>query len=325
MHKDRVGAVAIGRNEGERLKRCIMSLQAEGIKITYVDSGSKDGSAEWAISQGISVVHLDMSRPFTAARARNKGFAQLIDLAPDIEFVQFIDGDCELQPDWLEKALSFLEEKPSAALVCGRRREKYPNESVFNQLCDIEWDTPVGETKACGGDFLIRSDSFNQVGGFRDDVIAGEEPELCFRLRAAGWKIYRLGFEMTLHDAAIYKFSQWWRRARRCGYAYALGASIHGRSPERYKVIECLRILFWGMSLPTSILLLCVVNTYFSVLLLIYLAQVFRLYRRSKIAHPLRMYNAIFLMLGKFPEAFGLLEFLVVRLRGSQVRIIEYK
>src|SRR3990167_5804095 len=219
-----IGVVVIGRNEVERLERCLASLVGAAGKIVYVDSGSTDASVPMAQGLGVEVVALDMSRPFTAARARNEGFACLQRLQPDIHFVQFVDGDCEVVDDWLAKAQAFLCEHPAVAVVCGRRRERFPQRSIYNRMCDLEWDTPVGEAKACGGDALMRADAFAAVKGFRADLIAGEEPELCVRLRAIGWKVWRLGEEMTLHDAAMTHFSQWWQRTLRGGHAFAEGA-----------------------------------------------------------------------------------------------------
>ena len=123
---------------------------------------------------GAHVVNLDLSRPFTAARARNEGFAALKMLSPTIGYVQFIDGDCSLADEWIAKAHDFLENRAAIAVVCGRRRELYPKASVYNLICDIEWDTPVGEAASCGGDALMRVDAFEDVGGFRSNLIAGE-------------------------------------------------------------------------------------------------------------------------------------------------------
>lgn len=208
-----IGVVVIGRNEGQRLERCLVSLAHGADKVMYVDSGSTDGSLQLAANLGVAVLALDMSIPFTAARARNEGFAALQRLLPSMQLVQFVDGDCEVNASWLATAQAFLEQHPAVAVVCGRRRERFPQRSVYNLLCDLEWDTPVGEAKACGGDALMRADAFAAVGGFRPDLIAGEEPELCVRLRANGWKIWRLAAEMTLHDAGMTRFTQWWRRS----------------------------------------------------------------------------------------------------------------
>ena len=243
-----IDAVVIGRNEGARLVACLASLQGVARRIVYVDSGSTDESCGQAAAMGAQVVALDLALPFTAARARNAGLAVLAEDPP--EFVQFVDGDCEIEPGWIDSALAFLAEHPEVAVVCGRRRERDPARSIYNRLADAEWDTPVGEAVACGGDAVMRHDAVAAIGGYRAALIAGEEPELCLRLRRAGWKIWRLDAPMTRHDAAMTRFSQWWRRSRRAGHAFAEGAMLHGGGPERHWVGETRRALLWGAVLP---------------------------------------------------------------------------
>jgi GT2 family glycosyltransferase len=316
----RIGAVAIGRNEGARLRRCLASLQGRAGRIVYVDSGSTDDSPQAAAAAGAEIVALDLARPFTAARARNEGFERLMGLGTP-EYVQFIDGDCELQPSWLEAAVAFLDGRPDVAAVCGRRRERHPGRSIYNRLIDREWDTPLGEAAACGGDVLMRVEAFRTAGGFDPRLIAGEEPELCLRLRAAGWRIWRLDAEMTLHDAAITRFGQWWRRARRAGHAYAEGAAMHGAAPERHRVAQTRRALIWGFALPVAVLVLGLLVPPLALLLaLAWPVQVARLARRSG-----DLSEALFLTLGKIPEAIGVLDYHLGRLSGRRRGLIEYK
>ena len=156
------GIVAIGRNEGERLRRCLESVVGRGHAVVYVDSGSTDGSVERARSFGAEVVELDLSVPFTAARARNAGFARLEQVAPDVALVQFVDGDCEVAPGWLDLARAMLDERPDVAVVAGRRRERHRDDTPYNRLADLEWDTPIGEAAACGGDAMIRVKAFRR-------------------------------------------------------------------------------------------------------------------------------------------------------------------
>ena len=163
--------------------------------IVYVDSGSTDRSVEVAADIGAWVVSLDLTLPYTAARARNEGYLALKSRKPALRFVQFIDGDCSLAPGWLETARAFIGNRSDLAIVCGRLRERYPNASIYNYFCDMEWDTPIGEAPACGGDALVRVEAFDVVRGFSTSLIAGEEPELCLRLREQGWKIWLLDTE----------------------------------------------------------------------------------------------------------------------------------
>ena len=321
-----IGLVVIGRNEGDRLRKCLMSVLGQVGKVVYVDSGSTDGSVYMARSLGVEVLELDMTRPFTAARARNEGFKHLLALVPELLYVQFVDGDCEVIAGWLNKAALFLNERLDVAVVCGRRRERFPDRSVYNLLCDIEWDTPVGEAKACGGDAMMRADALEQVGGFRDNLIAGEEPELCVRLRARGWKIWRMAEEMTLHDAAISHIGQWWRRTKRCGYAYAEGAHLHGAPPEMHGVKASWSVWIWGVGIPAAAICMSIyLGVWGLSILFIYPAQVVRLALNGKRSVRENWWSALFLVLGKFPEAFGQLSFLTDRLAGRSARLIEYK
>ncbi|WP_435257487.1 glycosyltransferase family 2 protein [Thioclava sp. FR2] len=317
MTHPKVDAVVIGRNEGARLITCLGSVKSQVRRMIYVDSGSSDGSVEAARHAGAQVLVLDLSVPFTAARARNVGWKSLSENPPD--FVQFIDGDCELQPGWVPAALEKMASNPLAAVVCGRRRERWPQKSIYNGLIDLEWDTPVGQAKACGGDALIRYAALAAAGGYRDDLIAGEEPELCLRLRQAGGEIWRIDAEMTLHDAALTRFSQWWRRARRAGFAFAEGAALHGEGPDRHWVRETRRALFWGALLPVAIVLGALAFPVLWFALLVYPIQIVRLSKRGGL-----LWGA-FTVLGKFPEAVGALEYYIRRLADRRRGLIEYK
>lgn len=315
-----VGCVVIGRNEGERLRRCIESIVGKTARSVYVDSGSTDGSVAMARSMGVEVVELDMRVPFTAARARNAGFAALTASGQALRYVQFVDGDCEVADGWTDAAQAFLDTHAEFAVVCGRRRELHPEASVYNALCDKEWDTPVGEAKACGGDAMMRIDVLATAGGFRASLIAGEEPELCVRLRRQGWRIYRLDHDMTLHDAAITRFSQWWMRSVRAGYAYAEGALLHGAPPEQHWVRETARAVAWGGMLPCAILAGAVFHSAALLGGLAYIVQFLRLWNRSSDAS-----HAFFTTLGKFPEFQGVLRYFATRASGRVTSLIEYK
>ena len=315
--KPSVDAVVIGRNEGARLIACLDSLQGQVRRVVYVDSGSTDGSLEAARAVGAEAVALDMTRPFTAARARNAGLKALKSDPP--EFVQVIDGDCVLREGWIDRGVKFLTENLRAAVVCGRRRERFPKNSVYNTLIDAEWNTPVGEAKACGGDALMRYQAVQAVGGYREDLIAGEEPELCLRLRAKGWTVWRIDAEMTWHDAAITRFAQWWKRTERAGHAFAEGAARFSTPQAPHWQAETRRIWVWGVAIPLVALVGSLLHPAFLALVLIYPLQVLRLKGRMGWA------AAFFNTLGKFPEAQGALRFHLRRLSRAESRLIEYK
>ncbi len=325
MSAPRLAAIIIGRNEGERLIKGLASLQGGVDRIVYVDSGSTDGSLEAAEAAGAELVALDMSRPFTAARARNAGLDHLRETGTRPDLVQFMDGDCALQPGWLEAGIAHLETHPEVAVVFGRRRERFPEASLYNRMCDWEWDRPLGEAKSCGGDALMRMDALDQVGGYDPNLIAGEEPEMCVRLRAKGWKIWRLDAEMTWHDAAMTRMGQFWTRARRAGHAWAEGAAMHGAPPERHCVDNVRRALLWGAGVPLALVLLALLVSPWALLLAaVYPARAIRFALREG-AGRIGWERAWLLSVGKFAEALGVLEYHWRRRFGQPRGLIEYK
>lgn len=329
----KIGVVTIGRNEGARLVRCFQSLQAQlppEMPIVYVDSGSTDGSVEKAQAMGIDVVNLDMSVPFTMPRGRNAGFQHLLSHYPDLEFVQFIDGDCELLPHWLDVALAFIKKDPKLAVVCGRRRERFPEKSPYNRLADMEWNTPVGEASACGGDALMRVAAIKAVGGYNAAMICGEEPEMCIRLRRQGWHIWRIDADMTLHDAAMLRFSQWWKRSIRGGWAVAEGYAMYGDASEQYMRQEYKSGWLWGLIIPGLALAFAMPTQGVSLLLLLGYgllgAKIYR-YRSQTyrdVPENARLYAA-YCTLSKLPQMIGQAKYWLNRIQKKPATLIEYK
>jgi glycosyltransferase involved in cell wall biosynthesis len=297
--------------------------------VVYVDSGSTDDSIALATRLGAVVVELDRSLPFTAARARNAGFARLRELAPEVALVQFVDGDCQVVAGWLERAERELLADPRLAVVCGRRRERHPDASIYNRLCDLEWDTPVGEAEACGGDALMRVAPVAEAGGYDPELIAGEEPDLCLRLRQRGWRVRRIDAEMTLHDAAMTRFGQWWKRSLRAGHAFAEGAACHGREPERHWVRQARSNWFWGVAIPGAALGLAPPTVGLSLGLFgghaLLALRIYRtMHARGLTPSDARLYAA-FCVLGKLPQGIGQALYWSKRLTGKRGGLIEYK
>ncbi|MFN0244248.1 MAG: glycosyltransferase [Planctomycetota bacterium] len=214
-----VAVVVIGRNEGARLARCLDSIGAARfpanlMEIVYVDSASTDDSCALARARGARVISVTPSRP-SAACGRNAGWR-----ATDAEYVLFLDGDTILHPDFLAHALDAMRDR-RCAIVWGHRREIAPESSIYNRVLDLDWIYPPGPSEFCGGDALMRRAVLAEVGGFDAELIAGEEPELCHRIRQRGYFIDHVDHPMTGHDLALQRFGQYWKRAVRAGHAYA--------------------------------------------------------------------------------------------------------
>lgn len=317
-----IAAVIIGRNEGARLVASLASLKDVVPRIIYVDSGSTDDSLKAARDAGAQVVELDLSIPFTAARARNAGFAAL-DPKPD--YVQFVDGDCMVEPDWVAKGALALVKNPDIGIVTGWRSEIHPDASVYNGLADFEWHRPAGDIEACGGDMMVRSAVLEATGGFNPHVIAAEDDEFCTRVRKAGWRVHRLPERMTLHDADMMRFGQWWQRAVRTGHGFAQVGALH---PEYFGRARQ-RVWVYAAILPA----LAVLAFFFSpwlllVVLGIYAVSYLRTVRglmTAGLALPKALHQSVFLSLSKFPNLIGLLTYHWRVLRSSDMAIIEYK
>jgi GT2 family glycosyltransferase len=306
-----IGFVVIGRNEGKRLARCLASIASVSDRIVYSDSGSTDDSLALAKSMGAETVVADGS-PATAARGRNTGFEALRKHFPDCDLVHFIDGDCVIEPGWVEEAARFLREHPGAAIACGRRFEAHPDASFYNRVIDDEWNTPVGRALACGGDALMRVDAFEQVGGFRSGLIAGEEPDLCARLREAGWEIWRLDARMTRHDAAIHSLSQWMGRAARSGYGYAQVWNAEPNSSNRPYRRQIASAFAWAAAIPAVIVVAALAARQPLLLLAIpavYILQTARIAARKGIASAYSWKYAGLMMFAKLGEAKGILKY----------------
>jgi glycosyltransferase involved in cell wall biosynthesis len=214
-----VAVVVIGRNEGARLTRCLDSVTEScrgscAAEVIYVDSASSDDSLERASRAGARVLSLAGS-PTTAARGRNAGWR-----STPAAFVLFLDGDTVLDPGFLPRALAEFAD-PRVAVVWGHRREIAPQSSLYNRVLDLDWIYAPGLTEFCGGDALMRRDVLLEVGGYDEQLIAGEEPELCRRMRTLGYQILHVDCPMTGHDLAMTSWGQYWSRATRTGFAYA--------------------------------------------------------------------------------------------------------
>lgn len=336
MSSSGIGIVVIGRNEGERLKRCLRSLPRE-CPTVYVDSGSSDGSVAFAHSIGVSVVELDTSKGFTAARARNAGWRHLHELARDLQFIQFIDGDCEIDKDWLSHAVEAISTDTTQAAVFGRRRERFPERSIYNRMCDDEWNVPIGRALHCGGDALFRVSALVEAGGYSDDLIAGEEPDLCLRLGRKGWWVQRIDSEMTLHDANILTFSSWLKRARRSGFAYAEHVWRHGTRAFPQWRRQVLSILFWGLILPVGGVMAAILASWYvpsgsvlfvAMLVLIFVSQGSRIALnkvRQNLVPADAIRFAVLVLIGKNAEMQGIVECWLSHLNSREKKIIEYK
>lgn len=304
-----VGLVVIGRNEGARLERALRCGLDAGLPAVYADSASTDGSAERAEALGAVVVRLDPARPFGAARGRHEAFVRLLELHPGLEAVQFLDGDCELQPGWLDAGLAALRGDAKLGGVWGDRVEREPGSTLFHEQLELEWRVPDGPAAWFCGDAMLRPAAYIQSGGFDPLLVSGEESDLCVRLKREGWSLLKLPAPMSRHEAGEFGFSQWWRRAQRTGTSYAVATARHGGLAASYRSRKITRILLWAGAVPLLALAGAPFTAGASALLLSVYPALYWRARREGAAQGLsgrrRHVYALFTVLNRFPQLLG--------------------
>ena len=318
-----LGIVIIGRNEGERLTRCLEAVRLAGCPIVYVDSASTDGSVAAAGARGIPVLVLDPERTMNAARARNEGLAWLLERHPGLRLVQFVDGDTTLDPDWLATATSAFSGNARLGIAAGHLGEQDASRSVLHLLAALEWRKDPGEVASTGGIFMGRVEALAAAGGFDAGFAAGEEADLCTRVHASGFAVMHLDAPMGTHDIGELGLRSWWLRCVRTGHSYAQ-AYASGRNRR-----EARSALGWALVLPVVAIGLAWVTRGASLLLLPgYLLHGVRVHRwarhRGWTERESVVYGA-FTTIAKFPEAAGILRYFGERMRGVQPRLVRYR
>jgi GT2 family glycosyltransferase len=337
QHVPGVGAVAIGRNDGDRIVRALPSLTRHIEHVVYADSGSVDNSPQRASALGVHVVAITQP-PHSAARGRQAGFERLLEIAPGLKYVQFIDGDCTLEPTWLARAVEYMEQHPRCAALAGRRREEFPQNSIYNALIDIDWDGKVGPVDYSGGDCLCRVDAVKQIGGWNATLIAGEDPDFGFRLKDAGWENHRVADPMDIHDVNMRSFRSYWLRAVRAGYCYLEVGWMHRRGTGRWWLKRVRSCILYGGVMPLAwiagVALVVLASPWWigallsGLITLVYarlFAKLFSFARHKGATMRHCLAYAAFNVLCKGALFQGTLKRLLWMIRGKQAALIEYK
>jgi cellulose synthase/poly-beta-1,6-N-acetylglucosamine synthase-like glycosyltransferase len=264
----------------------------------------------------------------TAAIGRNAGWRYATS-----NLVLFLDGDTVLHHDFARAACDALSLEASVAAVWGHRREIHPDKSVYNRVLDLDWVYPPGFTEFCGGDVLMRRKALVETGGFDEGLIAGEEPELCRRMRARGYRILHIDQPMTGHDLQITRWSQYWKRATRAGHAYAEVSEYFRSSEDPFWTSErtrnMVRGVFWTLSLAAAIAAsvqfgFLPITLWFALLLLLSLRSAWKARWKTGDRLTLLLYG-IHSQLQQLPICAGQLDYQLNKRRNKSSELIEYK
>lgn len=324
-----VDCVIIGVNAKATLKQCIESViqskyEKGKIYIYYVDGGSTDRSVEIAEKfHEVKIIEIKQEYPSPGA-GRNAGWKA--GLSP---FVQFLDSDTLLDPNWIKIAIVAMSKNTGA--IRGKREEMHPEASVFNWIGNQEWNAPPGECDSFGGDVLVRRSALEETGGYDEILVGGEDPELSQRIRLKNWKIVQLDELMTKHDLAMTSVSQYWKRGYRTGYGYAALTSRFLSVTKGFWFYESIRIFIRGggfILLSTIGIVLTFLNLKASLLLapallLLFYPRLFRIphfmITKGFTVEKAKTY-AWHCALIVIPEFFGILRFFAGALVGYPLR-----
>lgn len=188
-------------NRADRLCTLLAGLRerlgSDDVEWIVVDDGSTDDTRRLLEgTEGVRAVHQANAGP---AAARNAGLA-----AAAGEFVAFIDDDCTPAADWPGGLLPAFDE-PDVGGVGG---PVVPSgDSALDFFVQIERLVDHGRDVEDGVDYLITANAMfrrsvlSDVGGFDEgfQAPAGEDVDLSWRVRDAGWRLTR-GSARVVHD-----------------------------------------------------------------------------------------------------------------------------
>jgi len=239
--KPLVSVVIIGLNEEKLLGNSLAAVIGSkindfDIEIIYVDSGSIDRSLDIANSFSQVTSYKLSCEDVSAAKARNLGAKQAKGT-----FIQFVDGDSELDANWLTFAYRHLSQHSNTACVFGALEESHPESNIYTKVCSFDWYIPPGEYRLCGGNAFWRKSYLEDANFFDETLSAGEEPDLCYRVRQLGGRIFCIDAPMVKHDLEMNSFVEYWQRGVINGKAYAAIGLRYRNHKEKLWFKEMLR------------------------------------------------------------------------------------
>jgi glycosyltransferase involved in cell wall biosynthesis len=193
--------VIITKDQGWNVRRLIESVLREtegrpGTEIILVDSASSDDTVDVASEYPIRVIRLSKRQRLTAAAGRHAGLSQT---GGDV--VLFLDGDMELRRGWIDAALGLFARRPDIAVISGEVIDQPIRARCLRAVESVGeiQRASFSEVTHGGGAAAYRRSVLDRVGSFNPYLFSDEEPELCLRIRHAGYRIVRLDRPIADH------------------------------------------------------------------------------------------------------------------------------
>jgi len=172
---------------GERyIERCINSIKELDsgdctVNILVIDNGSTDRTINILEAHGIRYT---VRKNVNVSEMRNIG-ANLL----ECEYIGFVDSDCLVKKKWMVEAVNILKENVTIGIV-GRFYDIGDSPTwVERAWCDRYNNLEGSVSFLPAGNMVIRKKLFDELGGFSNRVVTGEDYELCQRVRASGYLV----------------------------------------------------------------------------------------------------------------------------------------
>jgi glycosyltransferase involved in cell wall biosynthesis len=178
-----------------------------GIELIYVDNGSTDGSREFLQSLESKGLKTHVMEGGTIAGMRNWGARQSRGT-----YLSFIDSDCSVPENYFEEAIDVLRSTGAAATGCEIHIPEQPHwlEAAWHDLHYFGRDRFVPYLNS--GNFFVSRSAFQAVGGFREDMVTGEDAEIGQRLVLAGHRIFASPRVKAIHLGNPKSIREFYRR-----------------------------------------------------------------------------------------------------------------
>jgi GT2 family glycosyltransferase len=221
--------IIVNWNSAAFVRSCLKSIYANthgvSLEIVVVDNASYDGCDELVKKEFPEVRFIQNTQNEGFARANNLGFSHSRG-----RNLLFLNPDTEVVGPALVTMLTFLEATADAGIVGARLLnsdgsvqtsciQRFP--TILNHLLDSEWlrqrypkaslwgmrplfednkGAPVGVEVIVGACLMIKRRVFEMVSGFTPDYFMyGEDADLCYKAKRAGWMVCYLGSASVVH------------------------------------------------------------------------------------------------------------------------------
>ncbi len=254
--------VIIGKNEEKVLQKTFTSvIKACTIfekefknkpNVIYIDSNSTDSSI--LIAKRNSIKYKVITGETTPAIGRIEGVTET-----NSKYIFFLDGDTEVDENWLVEGVQFLEQNEKVAGVGGRLTFNiYNSTSKLMWSNDNYWNTSSSVENiydGVGGTFLYSRKAYLKSGGFSTRYVNTEEFDLMLKIIARGYEVKRLNIPMAIHNDFKTKKESFIKR-----YLLTKNNFISGKvcrnAPKTKKTLKTMFYRFWLYMLHLPLMLI---------------------------------------------------------------------